>query len=253
MKKTLILFLTVCLIFSSFLITSNAASSLPKYIMHAGGVLPNGRVGTNSIQAMQHSYKNGQYCLELDFVWTSDGQLVCTHDWDAWYTRRYTGADVPTFARFEKLRKTTYGFESPTLNSLVFWLRAHPKATIVTDVKDNNLKAVEMFSKYKDLRDRFIIQIYSPEEYDKVTSLGFKNIILTFYRIVPQNVSLASVKGKNLVACTFPAQDDYKNAMSEFIKAGIPVYVHTINDKNEQKQWFDFGVSGIYCDTIPTK
>ncbi|MBR3870083.1 MAG: hypothetical protein IKJ17_01085 [Clostridia bacterium] len=254
MKRFLILLMVVSLFISSFVITANAANdALPKYIMHAGGTTPNGIVGSNSIQAMQNSYKKGQYWLELDFEWTSDGHLVCTHDWDAWYTRTYTGTDVPTLARFEKLRKTTYGFESPTLKSLISWLRCHPKAKIVTDVKSNNLKAIEIISKYPDLQDRFVIQIYSPEEYDKVASLGFKNIILTFYRIIPQNISLETVKNKKLLACTFPASDDYKAAMTAFINANIPIYVHTVNDKFEQQKWFDFGVTGIYSDSIPTK
>ena len=254
MKRFLILLLSVSLLFTTFAFTANAAdAALSKYIMHAGGVTPNGIVGSNSIQAMQRSYKNGQYWLELDFEWTSDGHLVCTHDWDAWYTRIYTGADVPTLARFEKLRKTTYGFESPTLNSLILWLRTHPKAKIVTDVKSNNVKAAEIISKYTDLKDRFIIQIYSPDDYDKVATLGFKNIILTYYRIFPQNISVEAIKNKTLLACTFPASEDYKAAMTAFIKAGIPVYVHTVNGEAEQQKWFDFGVSGIYCDTLPSK
>ncbi len=251
MKKIIILLLSLSLLFTMFGFTVSASNdTIPKYIMHAGGVTPNGRIGTNSIQAMNRSYKEGHYWLELDFVWTSDKQLVCTHDWDAWYTRTYTGVDVPSFARFEKLRKTTYGFESPTLKSLIIWLRAHPKAKIVTDVKADNLKAVEIISKYPDLQDRFIIQIYSPDEYDKVASLGFKNIILTFYRIFPQNISVESVLNKKLLACTFPASEEYKSAMTAFIKADIPVYVHTVNDKSEQQEWFDFGVSGVYCDMI---
>ena len=254
MKRFFILLLTAILIFSSLVITGSAANeALPKYIMHAGGVTPRGVAGSNSIQAMQNSYKSGQYWLELDFEWTSDGHLVCTHDWDAWYTRTYTGTDVPTLARFEKLRKTTYGFESPTLKSLISWLRCHPKARIITDVKSNNLKAVEIISKYTDLRDRFVIQIYSPDEYDRVSALGFKNIILTFYRILPQNISLDMVKNKNLLACTFPASEDYKTAIKTFKNANIPVYVHTVNGKAEQQKWFDFGVTGIYCDSIPTK
>lgn len=124
---------------------------------------------------------------------------------------------------------------------------------IITDIKSNNLNAVEIISKYTDLRDRFVIQIYSPDEYDRVSSLGFKNIILTFYRILPQNISLDMVKNKNLLACTFPASEDYKTAIKTFKNSNIPVYVHTVNDKSEQQKWFDFGVTGIYCDSIPTK
>ena len=117
MKRFFILLLAAILIFSSLVITGSAANeALPKYIMHAGGVTPRGVVGSNSIQAMQNSYKNGQYWLELDFEWTLDGHLVCTHDWNSWYTRTYTGTDVPTLARFEKLKKPPTASSPPPLN-----------------------------------------------------------------------------------------------------------------------------------------
>ena len=59
-----------------------------KFILHAGGVTPNGILGSNSLEAVEHSYDNGYRVLEIDFCWTEDNHLVCVHDWDAYYAHR---------------------------------------------------------------------------------------------------------------------------------------------------------------------
>ena len=49
-------------------------------IAHAGGGLGK-RTYTNSYEALDSNTKNGFKYFELDFTFTSDGRLVCIHDW----------------------------------------------------------------------------------------------------------------------------------------------------------------------------
>ena len=91
--------------------------------------------GSNSLEALEHSYENGFRLLELDFSWTCDGELVCVHDWNAFYGR-ILDTDSPTLAQFEAVRDSTYGFTSLTLDHLIAWLREHPGVSIVTDIKE---------------------------------------------------------------------------------------------------------------------
>ena len=84
----------------------------PLMILHAGGVTPEGVTGSNSLEALEHSYENGFRLLELDFSWTCDGELVCVHDWNAFYGR-ILDTDSPTLAQFEAVRDSTYGFTDP--------------------------------------------------------------------------------------------------------------------------------------------
>ena len=49
-------------------------------IAHAGGGLGK-RTYTNSYEALDSNIKNGCKYFELDFTFTSDGELVCIHDW----------------------------------------------------------------------------------------------------------------------------------------------------------------------------
>lgn len=90
--------------------------------------------GSNSLEALEHSYENGFRLLELDFSWTCDGELVCVHDWNAFYGR-ILDTDSPTLAQFEAVRDSTYGFTSLTLDHLIAWLREHPGVSIVTDTR----------------------------------------------------------------------------------------------------------------------
>ena len=53
----------------------------PLMILHAGGVTPEGVTGSNSLEALEHSYENGFRLLELDF--SGDEQLVCIAENDA--------------------------------------------------------------------------------------------------------------------------------------------------------------------------
>lgn len=49
-----------------------------EYILHAGGITPAGTVGSNSLEALDYSYQRGYRAMEVDFFWTTDGQLVAS-------------------------------------------------------------------------------------------------------------------------------------------------------------------------------
>lgn len=229
----------------------------PAYIMHAGGVMPDGRIGTNSIEAMNASYEDGNYFIELDFVKTSDGKWVCVHDWDAFYSERITGAKIPDMQTFEMYRKSAYGYESPTLEVLTEWMDEHPEAVIITDVKDDNPGFVKYVGEnYPLMTERFIIQIYNRDEYKIAADSGFQNIIYTFYRESVQNRYDTEVlnsfvqDSEKLIALTYA--DDRANAdkIAEVCELGIPVYIHTVNDPKDRLFWKELGVYGFYCDYV---
>ena len=232
-------------------------SSPPAYIMHAGGTIEDGRTGTNSLEAMNRSYEAGRYWLELDFNWTSDGIPVCIHDWDTFYTKNITGVPVPDSETFEQYRKTTYGYETPTLDMIAEWLWEHPGAVIVTDAKENNLRLCQYISqKYPHLMERFAIQIYSREEYEYVSGCGFDKIIYTFYRepyhkrFDVEDLRCFAEQNKKLIALVYGAEKSQAEEIAAVTSLAIPVYVHTVNDPAERAFWLSMGVSGFYSDYV---
>ena len=135
------------------------------------------------------------------------------------------------------------------------WLRTHPGARIVTDVKDDNLHALGKIAKdYPEMIDRVIPQIYTFEEFEPVWDMGYRNIILTLY---VKNYGDELVLGFSQSHRPFGVTMWAKRAMGPLPKQlgrmKIPVFAHTVNSPEEQKQLEANGVSGIYTDFLGGK
>lgn len=230
-------------------------SSRFQFILHAGGVTPQGIAGSNSVEALDWSYQQGYRMMELDFCWTEDGELVCVHDWDAYYARQL-GKAALTLAEFEQLRGSRYGFTSLTLSHLAQWMQEHPDAQIVTDIKERNPEGAALIARrYPQLMDQFVIQIYSTQEYEAVSQLGFDNIILTLYQMswaeeTDTTALSLFLRSHKLVGLTFPVElAGLSSYVEQLSQAGVPLFVHTVNDAQTQADLFAQGIAGIYTDT----
>ena len=239
-------------------VTESVPEDVPpelRYVLHAGGVTPNGKSGSNSIEAIDHSYAQGYRVIELDFCWTEDGYLVCVHDWDAYYAQQF-GKTCVTLDEFESVRHGTYGFTSLTLYELAAWMETHEDAVIVTDIKENSVDGARLIAEqYPHLQDRFYFQIYRKEDHASVYDLGFHNIILTVYQLswhekVDAQALAAYAEAHPLVGLTYPIElhEMYPDYTSTLLTSGTPLYVHTVNDAQVQKQLFAQGVFGVYTD-----
>ncbi len=232
-----------------------ATGDLPRFILHMCGETEDGTSGTNSIEAAEHSYAAGYRWLELDFSWTSDGALACVHDWGNWWHRFGTkSSQVPTFAEFEQRESAADTYHSFTPASLDAWLKEHPDARIVTDVKDDNVAAMEWLAEhYPDLRDRVIVQIYSLDDYEPILKLGYQSMILTMYRLSWADFHdidelAAFIRDSRILAITMEAADHTRDVFDALVATGIPVYVHTLNEPLDQIRWLTAGAYGIYTD-----
>lgn len=58
-------------------------SDTARFIAHAGGII-NGKIYTNSLDALNNSYKDGFRLMELDLTHTTDGAIIAVHDWEHW-------------------------------------------------------------------------------------------------------------------------------------------------------------------------
>ena len=85
---------------------------------------------------------------------------------------------------------------------------------------------------------------------------GFDNVIYTLYMLPwhEKTDTAALVKFERshpLVGFTFPAELCEINGFLEGMKeAGVPLYVHTINDADEAKSYIERGITGIYTDYV---
>lgn len=223
------------------------------YIIHAAGEIDS-YFSTNSREALRNAYADGNRLIEIDFSFTADGIPVCIHDWNE-AVLPGTIKHVPsTYDEFTANR--IYGKFTPmTLEDVARFMTLYPDLFIITDVKDNNLGFCEYLAQYyPELSDRFIIQVYSENEYMSVLNLGFKKIIFTLYNLDWETKTspyylVAFSRQYPIFAFTFPHElceiDEYVETMKS---SEVPLFVHTVNDKELQKKYFDMGIDGIYTD-----
>ena len=226
--------------------------TLPTKIIHAGGSIDN-CVGSNSLEALNVSYAKGYRFIEMDFRFSSDGKAVCLHDWSKYYSSQLGNTPITT-AEFANVRIYNR-YTSVTLDSLAAWLGEHPDVYIITDCKDDNLTLLTKIAReYADLMPRMIPQIYQYAEYETVRALGYSNIILTLYCLptyaekADGAANAAFAKQHGLLAVTADATLANADFVRAFTDAGVPLFVHTVNDVSEQQRLYDLGVTCIYTD-----
>ena len=226
---------------------------VPKYIAHAGGGIGNLSY-TNSRDALDANYLRGHRFFEIDLNWTSDGQLVLIHDWQGAFRDLFPKSKIagtPSLDEFLQLRMKD-DLTPMSFSGLVDWLHAHPGVWIVTDVKDDNLRALKKISEeYPQAVDRIIPQVYAFEEYEPVWDMGFRNIILTLYvKNYPDDRVLAFAQSHRPFGITMWAERAMGGLPKELERMKIPVFAHTINSPAEQKKLEANGVSGFYTDFL---
>ena len=245
--------------YKGFLIGTQKEFYKSRYIVHAGGQLDNGGeviAYTNSYDTLDNLYNMGNRVSEFDFLYTSDGEIVCAHNDKESWAKGFPFTEAPTMDEF--LNSKSFGSFTPmSLDMLADYMRKHRDLLIVTDVKDDNIQFCEYLkSKYPDLMSQFIIQIYHEDEYAPIKAMGFESIIYTLYKaddeeIEPEHLKLF-LKEHDLTGVTF--WESWADDSSELFKAikssGVPMYVHTVNDMDKMEEMFGKGISGIYTDVV---
>lgn len=211
-------------------------------IAHAGGGFKN-LTYTNSIDALDYN-KNNYDLFELDFFLTDDEKLVCSHD---------HGEFLKSFKKFEVYVQNKKEYKPCTYKSLKIWLEKNPEKKIVTDFKSDNLSGLKFIAKnFENFEKRFIPQIYNPSEYQKVNSIGYKDIIWTLYRYNKNNNKVIKfAKKMSLYAITMPRERAQTELPVLLKKNNIKSFVHTINSMEEYFIYKNyFKVDQIYSDWI---
>ena len=220
---------------------------VPVYVAHAGGAV-NGADYQNTIEALDLNYAKGFRFFELDFSWTSDRALVGIHDWGRIYSRLFVdSSNIPDLESFTQ-QSMKDGSMPVTFERLDSWLKNHADARVASDLKEDNLEGLNWIKhNYPLVSERIIPQIYEPREYKSVKDAGYRNIILTMYRLPgsANNEVISFAQKHDLAAVTLPIyRFEQKPLVNELLELGIPVCVHTINDA---KIWQKLKLEGAEC------
>ncbi|KKL05131.1 hypothetical protein LCGC14_2609110, partial [marine sediment metagenome] len=177
---------SVCLLVLTMLLwqcDNKAEQSAPlgghRYIAHAMGAV-DGLPLTNSREAFEENYNKGRRVFEVDFVITSDYEVVGFHK------SPYFGPDKPVIEmKYREFLDFRYqGKYTPLdVTDVLDLLEAYPDMSIVTDTKYNFGLVMYVMEaamiQNQNLLGRIIPQIYSPEDYDQAKKFPVREIIYT--------------------------------------------------------------------------
>lgn len=277
-KKCLYIFFCVALVlvvmkkqqwgFFQEIYTVNTVKSELLLIGHAGGSLEiedgSKKKITNAKEAFYQNYQKGLRYFEGDLVYTSDFKIVLRHRWGT-YLYDFLGQKQPVttienkaISYNELMNNHLFGkYESMDIGGLIVFLKEHPDAYFITDIKDDSMEIlselVEIVNEESILK-RIIPQIYSLSEYNEVRTIyKFPEIYLTLYNSPDSNEEILEFIKKNplgAVVCGSDIFEKRKELIPEVHKKGIAFYVHTINSLEELKIYEKYLIDGVYTDTL---
>lgn len=233
-----------------------------RVVMHALGSI-DGNAYTNSKEALENSYLEGNKVFECDMVLTADQELVACHDWNTGMQKGFSEENIPTKEEFMKVK--IYDQYSPmSIDEIIEFMAEDSDVYIITDTKYAEAEYYEQqFKKIVDsaiehncenVLDRFVIQIYHPYMYEDIQKIyHFNNYIYTLYqegyRGDQQKLEeYAKFCVQNDIDVITMYEEYYSDELLEICnRYGLQLFVHTVNDEEKQKEFLEKNI-GIYTD-----
>ncbi len=219
------------------------------YVAHAGGIY-RGKVYTNSVAALDHSYDLGYRILEVDLNLTTDNEIVLLHDWGGTVENVYgISPGQRSLAAF--LADTQASpYRVATLADLAAWSDRHPDAKLFLDTKlDIPVVLDRVAQAYPQFKQRAVAYINFVEDYDRVKQSGYQDVALLMprWRYAPE-VLLDFAKSRRPYGIAMQPET-FTDQLPELAKT-VPVFCWTINDRYRADSLLQNNVYGVITDTL---
>lgn len=233
-----------------------------KRIFHAGGEIagPDGAVHryTNSREAFQQCLDRGVCFVELDFRFTTDGEMACIHKWHEDFVKADGTLAGEAVSLEEFLQGKIQGCLTPmTVEDVAAAMREHPDLYIVVDLKGEDvIRGYRILAKrYPDLITRMIPQFYHATQFNYLHNLGYRAMIFTLYRSGDWELTESALNSftmrQMLVGVTMGTYRVGDGSLvRQVLKTRQPVYIHTVDDPALAQELYDMGVSAVYTNMI---
>lgn len=223
----------------------------PRLIAHGGGAWDAVHV-TNSLQALDRSAAEEFLLIEVDLSWTSDGHLVLLHDWDGAFQAMFGLEPGPRSLEAFLGLQTTNGLQQLGLDALATWMAAHPRVGIVTDIKTERLRGLEILAdRLAAVRTQVVPQVHDELELHRARALGFDAVILTLYASsLSDDEVLELVRREPLYAVTVPKERALTGLARRLADAGVATFAHTVNNQLMATRLVRAGAHGVYTDRL---
>lgn len=222
-----------------------------RFIAHAGGEV-DGYKYTNSLEALNNSYKKGFRLFELDIIKTSDGEYVAAHDWDYWAENVGYNDIIPVSLEVFLKYKMYKQFTPLSMQGINKWFKEHPDAILVTD-KINEPKE---FSKRFIDKTRLMMELFSWEavkegiDAEIKSSMPSQNIIDKLEGDKVRYLTELNIKN---ISVSRNYVDNNTNFMQRILDKGIKSYIFHINQEVYKDEAYAVSndmkyAYGIYAD-----
>ncbi len=243
---------------------------------------------TNSLEAFKSQYEQGTRIFEVDLALTSDGKLVLTHGWLEHKEVRLgqQNADRSAMSYDEFMSQKIYGKYTPLSSlDLIEIMKEYPDIYVVLDwgkdldydeetgidaifeidelMKRNQILIDQFKAEEESLLQRVIPQIYYEEHFKGLDQLyHFENYIYTLYKnfentSAKEALEFAQKNGidvivSNLLGDQALITEEIRRLINNdrTMKQEMGVYLHTINDLEEAKDYIEAGYKGIFTDNL---
>lgn len=230
-----------------------------KLIAHAGGGIDK-KSYSNSKESMETAYQNGYRIFEVDIYMTKDKQFVLTHD-----------ATVGAVTYEEFMTSKILGLYTPMdLADLVEFLKTHPYAYIIPDIKQYNDKELllnvytELFEYCggnKNVSNRIIGTFKRTDMLDYVSETIKFDITILYYRntakqekIIDDYKKLANYLKVNKIDCVVFSYLQYNVALQEALKnTASNIILYTLDNQMLIEQYYHRGADAIMTNFIIPK
>lgn len=242
-----------------------------KYIMHAGGNI-NNVYYTNSYDALDINYQEGNRIFEIDLNFTSDNHLVLLHGWTEYDYKSKLGVkynkdnpimDLKTFKNTLLHKK----YQTMSIEDLIRFMKKHPYSYFILNLKGGSKQSVSMngltqivtAAKYdKTILNRMVIWGYNT----KVISLA-KDIydfeLITFSynnpksmpKIVNTREKIIEYCKKNKITSLVYSTSSYDEKMARLAhQHGIHSFVFTVDSETSANNYLNKGASMVMSNKL---
>ena len=210
---------------------------------------------TNSREALLSCLSENAHFIEVDFSFTSDGRLVCMHDWD----NSSFDNEIPNYHDF--MSSLIYGKYTPlSAEDIISYMSENPELYIIIDTKDSLpevMNNVVSLTSDASVLNRLIIQIYYPGEKEKISNIyqfPDDNYLLTLYKLPGLILSAEQILGicykENINVITAPYSYFSEDDINLINSKNFVIYEHTINRPDIAKAQLAKGIHGLYTDFL---
>jgi lipoteichoic acid synthase len=226
------------------------------FIAHAGGAIDS-LTYSNSLEALNSSYKKGCRLFELDIIETSDGKYVAAHDWSVFkqITDYPSGTDETPLTEDQFLSLRIYKKYTPlNMQRINDWFSDHNDAILVTD----KVNSPKRFSEAFLFKNRLRMELFTWDAVNeaiqiRVTPMPSECLVLE------QNAEKRLYDLKiRYIAISRRSIDANKDFLNRLKAHKIRTYVYHVNfDKGKDEKYvlenemeYIYGMYADYLDLI---